>query len=99
MKEQLPGVKEVMPMGQATFANRLIRIVTRFDLSAGDEPLGLPVLEALLQEAHNLSLPFQIGCRRRPVTLFARFRVHPADEIEALLKDIIWFWNEIFVFP
>ena len=88
-----------MPVGPAAFTNRLIRIVTRFDFSAGDEPFCLPGLKALIQEAQNLGLPFQIGRRRCAITFLACLRVHPADAVEALLKGVVRSRDKILVFP
>ena len=70
MHEKLPRREEVMPVGPATRANRLVRLLPRLDPTAWQIALGLPLSKMLVDDLGYSCLAHEIsGCRCRVVSL------------------------------
>src|SRR5713101_7502911 len=91
-------------MGPATSSNRLISLVTGFDLHIRNETGVLPAFQILSNKFFNLPLAVEIvhrhGCEERCLPgLMKRGARDPLDAVQPLLQDIVWTRHEVRLLP
>src|SRR3989304_5023178 len=95
MQQQLPRIKQVMPVGPSACPDRLIRFIPRLNLTTWYIPLLLPPGKALFQNGDDLFFTLEvvfIGCTKMTyrflLFLFIKICLNPANTIETFLKNI-----------
>ena len=85
--------EQMMPMSPSALADRLVRVVARFDLHVGNPSVSLPLGKVLADKFLNRLLTLQVGLgdvSKFVIELLPGSRwLHPMYGIKALLKDVI----------
>ena len=96
-------MKQVVPVGPAASANRLVGLGTGLNAHVGNPALRLPFGEVALDQMHYSTLTLKVfgrnGTKFVVIPLAFKLGAHPLDGIKPFLKYVIWAWLEVKLPP